>query len=793
MSFEKADKLTSRLNSAKKPINKLTNQPINQLTNQPINQLTNKPNQQMTKARILFIILTISISIMGQKKQNMLYKNPNAPIEKRVADLLKRMTLEEKAGQLNQLNAGALTGPAAPHTNKAPIMQEIKDGKIGSYLNLEGAAYTLKHQKVAVEESRLGIPLLFAKDVIHGYQTIFPIPLAEACSWDLKAIETNASVAAAEASAAGLHWTFAPMCDISTDPRWGRVMEGAGEDPYLGALIGAARVRGFQGDLTDGKHIMACVKHFAAYGAVEAGKEYAHVDVSRFALWNKYLPPYKAAIDAGAATIMNSFNVFEGVPSTANTYLNHNVLKQKFKFKGFAISDWNTYTEMINHGYAADNKDALEKAMNGGGMMEMNSSLAVQHLPQLVKDGKISIKLVDEAVSKILYYKFKLGLFDNPYRFSDTAREKSETLTAYNRETARKAACRSMVLLKNEKHILPLKTDTKIALIGCYAKRKSDMFDFWVAKGDHNKAVSMYEGLSTKFPNFTYSDGYNANASTTDSLINAALEAAKNADILLVNIGLSGLKAGEDRSLANIKIPVGQQRLLSELRKTGKPIVALVSSGRPLVLTQIVGMSDAILQCWIPGTETGNALADVLTGAYNPSAKTVMSFPVDEGQIPVYYNYFNTGRPTSSDGSGNWLARYRDIPNEALFPFGFGLSYSKFDYSDFKIDKKDFEKSETVNISVTLKNTGKYEGEEVVQLYIRDLAASFIRPVKELKAFEKINLKAGEERIVKFALTAKDFSFYDMDGNVLLEPGDFDIFVGGNSVDLLKSSVKLIK
>ncbi|MEI7675146.1 MAG: glycoside hydrolase family 3 N-terminal domain-containing protein [Bacteroidales bacterium] len=723
----------------------------------------------------------------------MLYKDAKASIEKRISDLLKRMTIDEKAGQLNQLNGGVSTGPLAIESKSKEAIQLIKEGKVGSFLNIDGVADTKKYQRMAIDETRLGIPLLFAKDVIHGYKTIFPIPLAEACSWDLKSIEQNASVAAAEASAAGIHWTFAPMCDISTDPRWGRVMEGAGEDSYLGGLISAARVRGFQGDLTDGKHIMACVKHFAAYGAVEAGKEYAHVDVSRFALWNKYLPPYKAAIDAGAATIMNSFNVFEGVPSTANIYLNHAVLKDKFKFKGFAISDWDTYSEMINHGYAADKKDALEKALKGGGMMEMNSSLTVKYLPELIKEERISMRIVDDAVRRILYYKFKLGLFDNPYRYCDESREKSESLSASNRAIARKAACESMVLLKNEKALLPLKTNAKVALIGYYAKNKADMFDFWIAQGDFIKAVSMYEGLAAKFPNLNYSDGYNPDASTSDSLINAALETAKNADVLLVNIGLSGKKAGEDRSLANIKIPLGQQRLLAELRKTGKPILALVSSGRPLVLTQITELTDAILQCWIPGTETGNAVADLVSGAVNPSGKTVMSFPIDEGQIPVYYNYFITGRPTSPNGSGDWYSRYRDIPNTPLFPFGFGLSYTTFSYSDLKTDKIKFQKSDVVNVSVSVNNTGKYDGEEIVQLYIRDVAASYIRPVKELKAFEKIVLKVGEEKRVKFALSAKDFSFFDMDGNTLLESGKFEIFVGRSSDDVSKIDLELLK
>ena len=730
---------------------------------------------------ILLSLLTISISMLSQeKKQNLLYKNPNAPIEKRVADLLKRMTLEEKAGQLNQLNFGIATGPLAIEKN-ARIAENIKAGKVGSYLNMEGVANTLKHQKIAVEESRLGIPLLFAKDVIHGCVTIFPIPLAEACSWDLKAIELNASVAASEASALGIHWTFAPMCDISTDPRWGRVMEGAGEDPYLGGKIAAARVLGFQGDLTDGKHIMACVKHFAAYGAVEAGKEYAYVDVSRFALWNKYLPPYKAAIDAGAATIMNSFNVFEGVPSTANTYLNHDVLKNKLKFKGFAISDWDTYLELINHGYAADKEDALTKALNGGGMMEMVSALTIELLPKLIKEKKISIKQVDDAVKRILYYKFKLGLFDDPFRFCNAEREKNEVFNAKNRNVARKAATSSMVLLKNANELLPLKPTQKVALIGFYANSHDDMFDFWTMQGDTKQAVTIKEGLSKVFPSLTYSDGYKFDATTNDSLINAALDAAKNADVLIVNIGLSGKMAGEYRSLAKIKVSEGQQQLLKALRKTGKPIVALVSSGRPMVLTQIVDMTDAILECWIPGTETGNAVADILTGAYNPSGKTVMSFPYDEGQIPVYYNYFSTGRPGSDNGTGDYLSRYRDIPNSPLFPFGFGLSYTTFSYSNLTIDKVEFGKSDVVNVAVSVKNTGKYDGEEVVQLYIHDVAASLVRPVKELKAFEKIALKVGEEKQIKFALTAKDFSFYSPEGELVIEPGKFEVFVGGSS------------
>lgn len=752
----------------------------------------------MSKNKILGIIMLSGIfgsyicsNAQAAQTKTAIYKDAKAPISERITDLLGRMTIEEKAGQLNQLNAGPLTGPSANSLSIGANVKMIKEGKVGSFLNLAGVADTRTMQKIAIDESRLGIPLLFALDVIHGYQTIFPIPLAEACSWNLKSIEQNAGVAASEATAAGLHWTFAPMCDISNDPRWGRVMEGAGEDPYLGGLIAAARVKGFQGNLADGKHLMACVKHFAAYGAVESGREYNHVDVSRFALWNKYLPPYKAAVEAGAATVMNAFNVFEGVPVTANSYLVTDILKNKWGFKGFTISDWNSFTEMILHGYASDEKDALEKALNAGSMMEMNSRTAINYLPELVKKGIISIKTVDEAVSRILYYKFKLGLFDTPYQYCNEGREKTEILSVSNREIARKAAAGSMVLLKNEKGVLPLDVNAKVALIGFYAKSKAEMFDFWIAKGNANQAVSILEGLSSKFENLKYSDGYKADASTNDSLINAALNLAKDADVLLINIGLSGNMAGEDRSLANIQIPLGQQQLLKALRKTGKPIVALISSGRPMVLTQIQDLTDAILQCWILGTETGNAVADVVSGVVNPSAKTVMSFPYDEGQIPVYYNYFNTGRPFSVEPSGDWFSRYRDIPNKPLYPFGFGLSYTQFVYSNLKVDKPVFSKEDSVNVSLSVKNTGNYDGEEIVQLYIHDLAASVIRPMKELKAFQKIALKKGEEKQVIFKLSEKDFSFYTKEGELIIEPGKFEIFVGTNSEEVKGLNLEL--
>jgi beta-glucosidase len=735
-------------------------------------------------------------SIVAQTNATQLpaFKNTQLSINQRIADLLSRMTIQEKAGQLNQLNGGVFTGPALNDPGQKGKVQMVRDGKVGSFLNVTGAKETRAIQEVAVKESRLGIPILFAFDVIHGYKTIFPIPLAEACSWDLKQMEINSAVSAKETSAAGLHWTFAPMVDIGTDPRWGRVMEGAGEDTYFGSLVAAARVKGLQGKLDDAAHVMACVKHFAAYGAIEAGREYNHVDVSRVALWNKYLPTYKAAVDAGAATIMNSFNVVDGVPASANSFLVEDVLKKHWGFKGFVVSDWGSFGELINHGYAIDNKDAAMKALQAGSMMDMESKVVVENLPALVKEGKISMKQVDNAVAKILYYKFKLGLFEDPYKFSNETREKEVLFSPANRSEALKAAQSSIVLLKNNNQVLPLKKSiSKIALVGLYAKSKEDMFDFWVANGDAKDAISIYEGLQNKLGAgaIDYTQGYNADNTTNETLINEAVKSANNAEIVVATIGLSGKLAGEERSLANINIPDAQIQLLKALQKTGKPIVVLVNSGRPMVLTQIQDIGTAIVQCWILGTETGNAVANVLTGAYNPSGKTVMSFPYAVGQIPVYYNHFNTNRPAPDSGDGAWKSRYRDIPNEPLYPFGYGLSYTTFAYSGLKLSAAAIAKTESLKVTVIVSNTGKYDGEEVVQLYIRDLTASIVRPVKELKGFQKIMLKAGESKLVEFNLSAKDLSFFDANGKSILESGKFNVFVGGDSRNTLMSSFDL--
>ena len=734
------------------------------------------------------VLLITSYSSFSQNKFP--FQNPKLSIEQRVKDLLSRMTVPEKAGQLNQLNGGAFTGPALNDAGQAEKAKMVKDGRVGSLLNVVGVADTRSIQQTAMQ-TRLGIPLIFGYDVIHGYKTIFPIPLAEACSWDLMAIEKNSSIAAKEAAAAGIHWTFAPMCDVSNDPRWGRVMEGAGEDPYYGGLVAAARVKGLQGNLNDNEHILACVKHFAAYGAVEAGREYNQVDVSRVMLWNKYLPPYKAAVDAGAATVMNAFNVFDGVPASTNKFLVTDVLKNKWGFKGFVVSDWASFKESITHGYAADEKDAALKAMQAGSMMDMESKVSEKYLPELVKAGKVTMAQLDEAVGKILYQKFKLGLFEDPFKFCNEQRESATLFSAANRAVAKTAAEKSIVLLKNKDNILPLDKNKKVALVGFYANSKDDMFDFWIGQGKSDDAVSVYQGLKNKLSNLSFCNGYNADNTTSETLINEAVQNANAADVIIVNIGISGKMAGEDRSLGNPVISDGQIELLKALQKTGKPVVALVSSARPLILTQAEPLVNALVQCWILGTEHGNAIASVLTGEVNPSAKTVMTFPYAVGQIPIYYNHFNTGRPAQTDGLGNWYSRYRDMTREPLYPFGYGLSYTSYTYGEPKLSSPTIKKEDKLTITVAISNTGKVDGEETVQLYIRDYAASVVRPVKELKAFKKIMLKAGETKEISFTLTKKELSFYDANGNPVVEPGKFSVFVGPNSRDVKQADFEL--
>lgn len=741
---------------------------------------------------ILFCALSAAISQSPEKTAILPYKNKTLKVEQRVADLLSRMTLEEKGGQLTQLNGGVFTGPAANDPGQKAKMNMIRNGLAGSMLNLTGAEETRAIQQLAINESRLGIPLLFAYDVIHGYKTIFPIPLADACAWDASLSEKAAAIAAKEASAEGLHWTFAPMMDISRDPRWGRVMEGGGEDPYLGGVLAAARVKGFQGNF--GKdNVLACIKHFAIYGAVEGGREYNQVNVDRYNAWNVYLPPYKAAVEAGAATVMNSFNVFEGIPASGNHYLLNEVLKKQWGFKGFLVSDWNSFGEMIEHGYAKDTMDVAMKALNAGSMMDMETRAMVSKVPALVKEGKVKMEILDEAVGRILTMKFKMGLFDDPYRNCDVQRQKNNVFTPEHRNLSREAGKRSIVLLKNKDGILPIQPSSKILLAGYLASSVNDLFDFWAgnAKSAPYNPVTVFEGFKNAGANMQFVKGYDEKNETNAALLEEVKGLVGGVDIVLVNIGISGQLAGEDRSVAMPEIPEGQIELLKELKKAGKKVVALVSAGRPLVLTKAEPFCDAIVYTWILGTEHGNAVADVVFGKYNPSAKTVMSFPYAVGQIPVYYNHMNTSRPNPTDGKGNWYSRYRDIPNDPLYPFGFGLSYTQFAYDKLELSSATISKGQTVTVSVQVKNTGAVAGEEIVQLYMRDPVANRIRPVKELKDFSKISLQPGEEKRVSFTLNTEKLSYYNEEGVLQIEPGLIEIFVGGNSRDVLKVNLEL--
>lgn len=751
------------------------------------------------KNKVITLLLAFAVLTNITFSQNApAYKNVNLPIDERIDDLIKRMTLAEKVGQLNQLSGGVLTGPeAAADKGQQAKLELVRQGKIGSFLNVLGAKETRNVQKIAVEESRLGIPLLFAFDVIHGYRTIFPIPLAESCSWNPDGAQRNASIAAREASSAGLHWTFAPMMDISRDPRWGRVMEGAGEDPYLGGVFSAARVRGFQGKNWDDQHIMACVKHFAAYGGAEAGREYNTVDMSRYALWNYYLPPYKAAVMENPATVMNSFNIVDAVPASGNTYLTQTVLRDKWDFKGFIVSDWSSFSEMIVHGYAENRADAAKKAIMAGSDMDMESRVYVDELEKLVADGKVPMSKLDESVKRILWWKFKLGLFENPYKYSDEQREKQTLLAPENLRAARQAAGESMILLKNEGNILPLAKSVKNVLVtGYLAESQADVLDFWKGNGDHKDTVTILQGIKNKLPSaeIDFAKGYEKKEETSAAMLKELTDKAKTADVIVATIGIPGELAGEARSLANIAPSAAQMEMLKTLKATGKPLVIVVQAGRPMVLTDVDKNYPAILNAWIGGTQHGNAVADILFGDVNPSAKTTMTFPYAMGQIPVYYNHYNTGRPSvdGSNGPDNfWVSRYRDIPNSPLYPFGYGLSYTTFEHGNPVIAKSDININDNVEVSVNVKNTGKMAGQEIVQLYIRDPFASRVRPVKELKDFQKISLNAGESKTVKFSMPANRLGFYDENGNWLLEPGEYRIFVGANSRDVKEAKLML--
>ena len=684
------------------------------------------------KKVILLLFLGCNVLVFAQSKNT----------DRKVEALLRQMTLEEKIGQLNQYTGdNAATGPITINPNK---QAEIKQGLIGSMLNILGTKYTRQYQELAMQ-SRLKIPLLFGQDVIHGYKTTFPIPLAEAASWDLEAMELTARIAATEAASAGIHWTFAPMVDISRDPRWGRVMEGAGEDTYLGSKIAYARVKGFQGNIGDVTSVMACVKHFAAYGAAVGGRDYNSVDMSNRMLWETYLPPFKAALDAGAATFMNSFNDLNGIPATGNAYLQRDILKEKWNFKGFVVSDWGSIGEMVNHGYAKDNKEAALAAITAGSDMDMESNAYRYHLAQLVKEKKVPMALIDDAVKRILRKKFELGLFDDPFKFNNEEREQKALNNPEHRKVARAMAAKSIVLLKNEKGILPLSKSTKtIAFIGPLVKEYKQNMGFWsveLPELDYTKEiVSQWDGLQNKVEKNTqllYAKGCDIEGDNTEGFAEA-IAVANQADVVILSIGERRDQSGEAKSRSNLRLPGVQEELVKAIQATGKPVVVLINAGRPLIFNWTADQVPAILYTWWLGSEAGNAIADVLFGDYNPSGKLPISFPREEGQIPIYYNHFNTGRPAPNETATNYVSAYIDLKNSPKFPFGYGLSYTTFNYSDLQLSKKVMKKNETITVSFTLTNSGKFDGEEVVQLYLKDQVGSVVRPVKELRDFQKV-------------------------------------------------------
>lgn len=733
-------------------------------------------------------------------------KSQNQEIEQRIDMLLKQMTIEEKVGQMNQYNGfWNVTGPAPEGGSAEKKYEHLRKGWVGSMLSVRGVKEVRAVQKIAVEETRLGIPLIIGFDVIHGYKTLSPIPLAEAASWDLEAIKKSAETAAAEASASGINWTFGPMVDISRDARWGRVMEGAGEDPFLGSKVAEARVKGFQGDdLSAVNTIAACAKHFAAYGFSESGKEYNTVDIGTSTLHNIVLPPFKAAVDAGVKTLMNSFNEINGIPSTGSSYLQRDILKDAWHFDGFVVSDWGSLNEMITWGYAKDTREAAKIAVTAGSDMDMEGYVYIEELAQLVKDGVIKEYLLDDAVRRILRVKFELGLFDNPYKYCDEAREKETIGNPKNHEAVLDMAKKSIVLLKNKNHLLPLKKEgQKIALIGTLAADKNSPLGSWRIAADDNTAVSVLEGMQHYKGNIlTYAKGadvttekaefvHEVKINTTDkSGFAEALAVAKQSDVVVMVLGENGFQTGEARSRTNLLLPGVQQELLEEVYKVNPNIVLVLNNGRPLAINWADEHIPTIVEAWQLGTETGNAVAQVLYGDYNPSGKLPMTFPRNVGQVPIYYNYKNTGRPTNKDNNVFW-SHYTDVEKTPLYPFGYGLSYTTFEYSNLKLEGNSFKIGDDINVSVTLKNTGKVTGKEVVQLYIRDLYASITRPVKELKGFELVELKAGETKTIHFTLNNKTLGFYDNDGKYIVEPGDFKVFVGGSSIASLEADFTL--
>ncbi len=733
----------------------------------------------------------------------------NDPITRKVDSLLNIMTLEEKVGQMNQYNGfWEVTGPA-PEGGSAELKYEhLRSGLVGSMLTVRGVDQVRAVQKIVVEETRLGIPLIIGFDVIHGYKTLSPIPLAESASWDMEAIKKSARVAASEAAASGINWTFAPMVDISRDARWGRVMEGGGEDPYLGSKIAVARVKGFQGeDLSDPLTIAATAKHFAGYGFAEAGKEYNKADIGSVTLHNMVLPPFKAAKEAGVRTFMNGFNEINGVPVTGSEYLLRDILKEKWGFDGFVISDYASIEEMATHGYVKNERMAAKKAAEAGVDMDMEAYAYVNELVDLVRDGEVDEAVIDDAVRRILRVKFELGLFDDPYKYLDEQREKEIVGSRENHNAVLDMAKKSIVLLKNENNLLPLKkSGQKIALIGALANDKNSPLGSWRIASEDNSAVSVLEGMQQYEGNelvfekgadlvtgqVTFINELTFNE-TDKSGFDAAISAAEDADVVVMVLGEHGFQSGEGRSRTNLDLPGVQQELMEKVFEVNKNVVLVLNNGRPLAISWAAENIPAIVEAWHLGTETGNAVAQVLYGDYNPSGKLPMTFPRNIGQTPIYYNHGNTGRPIDPQPGDNMVfwSHYMDVENTPLYPFGFGLSYTTFKYDNLRLNKSSYKINEPVEVSVEVSNTGEYDGKEVVQLYIRDLYGSIIRPVKELKGFELTELQKGETKTINFVLTEKELGFFNAQGEYVLEPGEFEVYVGGNSMETLKTSFVL--
>ena len=756
------------------------------------------------------IILIVILTLNGCQTNTNNIKSKIDIINTKVDSLLNIMTLDEKIGQMNQYNGfWDVTGPSPKNGDAKYKYDNLKKGLVGSMLNMRGVKDITAVQKIAVDETRLGIPLIIGNDVIHGYKTLSPIPLAEAASWDLKEIENSARIAALEASAAGTNWTFAPMVDISRDARWGRVMEGAGEDPYLGSLIAAARVKGFQGDdLSKHNTIAATAKHFAGYGFSESGRDYNTVDVSKNTLYNVILPPFKASVDAGVRTFMNGFNELDGIPVTGSTFLQRDLLKGEWGFDGFVISDWGSIAEMIPHGYARDGSHATELAVKAGSDMDMESHLYIKKIKDLIESKKLNIELVDDAVSRILRVKFELGLFEDPYRYLDTDREKEVLYHPDNQKGVLEMAKKSIVLLKNKTQLLPLKKENQtIALIGALANDNNSPLGNWRTNSDNNTAITVFEGMKAYSKNkLIYKKGADVNLNNggvvkfhekvkinenDKSGFNSAKNAARIADVVVMVLGEDGFQTGEGRSRTEIDLPGVQQELLEEVFKVNKNIVLVLMNGRPLNINWADKNIPSIVEAWQLGSQTGNAVAQVLYGDYNPSGKLPMTFPRSVGQIPIYYNYKNTGRPGPKNEV--FWSHYSDEVNTPLYPFGYGLSYTTFEYSNIIIDNKILQKDSSINVSIELKNIGKLKGKEVVQLYIKDRYASVTRPVRELKGFELVELKSGETKTVNFEISESLLKFYSANDIWESEPGFFDIFIGTDSNANLQESFELIK